>query len=202
MSTSFFGPDPDLPEPEPGPRTPAWFGPPSDEIPAMLAAPVRLATTQHAAVMLIGAHVHREGVELRIERRLRRRDLDATGWHRLLGSMGGHWSPEPTEGRMRFGVVLADGTRIVDSDAWTPDRDPFERPDGPVLRANGGGGGGGEHEYAMSDGLWLWPLPPEGPLELVVQWADAGIGETRTTLDGTAIVALARAAEPLWPEDA
>jgi hypothetical protein len=46
----------------------------------------------------------------------------------------------------------------------------------------------------------LAALPPEGPIELVIQWPALGIEETRIVLDGTAILDLADRARPFWPE--
>jgi hypothetical protein len=51
-----------------------------------------------------------------------------------------------------------------------------------------GGGGGDEHNWRSS--FWVYPLPPEGPVTLVVSW-----------LDGTAIRAAARQAVVLWPDE-
>jgi len=47
--------------------------------------------------------------------------------------------------------------------------------------------------------LWLWPLPPPGPFEFVVEWQGVGIATTATTLDGSAIAQAAEQARPYWP---
>jgi len=66
------------------------------------------------------------------------------------------------------------------------------------VRVTGGGGTGGGESSTMHDGLWLWPLPPEGPLELVLQWPAFGIGESRVIVDGGQLRALAASVKPLW----
>lgn len=50
------------------------------------------------------------------------------------------------------------------------------------------------HEYL----LWLWPLPPPAPIELVVAWPDLDLPEAGCTLDGAAIVAAAADAVELF----
>ena len=42
-----------------------------------------------------------------------------------------------------------------------------------------GGAGGGPQGYSSTDRLWLWPLPPEGPIEFVMQWPALGVEELR-----------------------
>lgn len=64
-------------------------------------------------------------------------------------------------------------------------------PAGPVLVPQGSGGSGGRGEYSVTWNLWLWPLPPPRPFDLVLQWPDQDIAETRVALDGAAIVAAA-----------
>jgi hypothetical protein len=64
-----------------------------------------------------------------------------------------------------------------------------------VLRAQPVGG----TRFAVEHEVFLWPLPPAGPLKLVVQWTDRQIPETSTTLDGGAIRAAAKDAAEIWP---
>ncbi len=46
---------------------------------------------------------------------------------------------------------------------------------------------------------WLWPLPPVGPLTLVVDFPARGLAESSVTVDGSALRAAAGRAVPLWP---
>ncbi|MDQ1121658.1 hypothetical protein [Microbacterium trichothecenolyticum] len=54
------------------------------------------------------------------------------------------------------------------------------------------------HTVFFPTAPWLRPLPPEGPLELVVQRPAFGIGESRMILDGRRLRALAASARTLW----
>ncbi len=47
--------------------------------------------------------------------------------------------------------------------------------------------------------FWVEPLPPPGPLGVVVEWERRGLRETRVDLDGSEIVDAAARAERLWP---
>ncbi len=92
----------------------------------------------------------------------------------------------------RFGVGFADGRKTATGLGLPrPDVDP----EGPVLMPRGGGGGG--EEWRM--GLWLWPLPPPGPLAFVTAWAELGIEETTVTVQAEDLIAAADRAEQLWP---
>jgi hypothetical protein len=48
----------------------------------------------------------------------------------------------------------------------------------------------------------LAPLPPDGPLDLVGQWLQFGIGESHTTVHVTGLGAAAAAGIELWPFEA
>ncbi len=202
---SFFPPDPELPNPEENDWTPPpWAAPPEDELPAVVPVSEILATTDHVAIALIGVHVHRVGIELRLERRLRRNGLPAREWNELCAMFMEHW---PTSGmldpqdRLRFGVVLGDGERVLADDWPHPGSgDPSDDPSRHRLTRRGGGGGGSGSTYSATDGLWLWPSPPGGALELVMRWPALGIDERHTILDATAMLELVSHAKPFWPD--
>lgn len=102
-------------------------------------------------------------------------------------------------GRLRFGVVLADGEKVVaDASPFFGGGDPMAEPAGHTLSRQQEGGGGSGSTYSSADELWLWPLPP-GPLTLVMQWPSLGIEETRISLDAGAVVELAARARSFWP---
>lgn len=63
---------------------------------------------------------------------------------------------------------------------------------GPVLMVNGEGGGGGEDGLTGSARLWVWPLPENGGLRLVVQWKEASMPEQSIVLDGDRIAEAVR----------
>ena len=104
-------------------------------------------------------------------------------------------------GGLRWGVELADGQRVTTADDYTPwnaqpdEWDPHWVPDRLVLQGLGRATVWGA---AWSRDVWLWPLPPSGPLRLVCAWPDRGIAETSTTVDAGPIRQAADQATPLW----
>lgn len=199
---SFFPPDPEMPEhDEPEQKSSPWWSAPEDELPALLPTPTVLAVTDHVAIALLGAFVYSDGVEFRVERRLRRIGLPAREWNELCASFMEHhpWGGSTAqEDRLRFGLVLGDGERVFADASPFLGSDPTAEPQSHTLSRRGGGSGGGGSSYSGTDGLWLWPSPPAGSIELVIQWPVFGIDERRATLDGDEILALSHRAQPFW----
>lgn len=199
---TFFPPDPEMPEPEETEFSqPRWWEAPEDELPVLLPVAELLAATDHVAIALHGIAVHRDGVLFRVERRLRRKGLPAAEWQELCEVFMEHMrygGPFDLAGRLRFGVVLADGEKVVADENRLFGADPMAESEGHSLSRRERGGGGGGSAYASADHLWLWPLPPAGPLELVLQWPALGIDETRVVIDGSSIRELAESARPYW----
>ena len=98
----------------------------------------------------------------------------------------------PDANGMRLGVAYPDAGKWQGGQGFPPDQQT--PPNAPNVWFNGGGGGG--KHYAQR--LWLWPLPPEGPVTFALSWCDAGIDETTTVIDGALLRAAAREAEQLW----
>ncbi|MCK3768704.1 hypothetical protein MZK47_03355 [Microbacterium aerolatum] len=201
---TFFPPDPDVPEPQERESSqPRWWAAPEDEMPALFPASEILATTDHVAVALMGAAIYRDGIEFRLERRLRRNGLPTQEWNKLCGAFMEHhpWGdPMDPAGRLRFGLVLGDGERVfADQSRFFGDGDPMAEPTHHTLNRRGGGGGGDGNSYSGSDGLWLWPAPPAGPIELVMQWPAFNIDERRVILDGNGMLELVPLARRFWP---
>ncbi|WP_261163877.1 hypothetical protein [Microbacterium sp. Marseille-Q6965] len=199
---TFFPPDPEIPELEETESSqPRWWQAPEDELPALLGISELLAATDHAAIALVGIAVHREGIELRVERRLRRNGLPRNEWNELCAVFMEHMSfggPVDLAGRLRFGVLLADGSKVTDASPSFEGRDPMIEPAGYILSRWEQGGGGGGSTYSSADRLWLWPLPPAGPIELVMQWPALGIDETHLGIDVSKVAELATLARPYW----
>lgn len=198
---SFFPPDPPMPEQDddesPQPR---WWQAPETELPILVAAPEILAATEHVAVAVAGVAVYSDGIELRIERRLRRNGLALREWNELTGAFMEHMpygSADPG-GRFRVGLVLADGTKVTDASPFFGGGDPMAEPGEYMLSRREQGGGGGAHAYSTADHLWLWPLPPDGSIDVVMQWPTLGIGETRVRIDVGAVSELSTRARPFW----
>ncbi len=49
--------------------------------------------------------------------------------------------------------------------------------------------------------LWVWPLPPPGPVTFVCAWPALEIQETKAVVDAGAILKAAAGATALWPDD-
>jgi hypothetical protein len=101
----------------------------------------------------------------------------------------GWFRPRPES--IRFGFELSDGFR------WTGED---QRPTSSVGQRHVsmiGGHGGPMHGHER---LWLWPLPPEGPIRFVGAWPAHGISETEITVDARDILAAATRAIELWPD--
>jgi hypothetical protein len=99
-------------------------------------------------------------------------------------------------GGPRIGVQLADGRKAVNGDHVLV---PETAPEPPILRLRRRRFHIDDSYASLREQLWLWPLPPAEPFDLVVAWPGAGIPEVRTELDGADIVAAAESALPYWP---
>jgi hypothetical protein len=191
---SFFELPPPPPEPPEEHRQPAWIGPPENEL--GVAVPVRrvLFRTGDLAIGLVGLVAYSNGIELQVvmRRRLAPTEPDPMHLHmRARHVRSGELAPEV----FRFGVEYPDGRKATNLGFPFPPRD--EEPGGPVLMERGGGGGGRSWNF----GYWLWPLPPPGPLRVVVEWPAEGVPLTNVEIDGAALTAAAGDADVLWPDD-
>jgi hypothetical protein len=173
------------PRPAPAPPMP-WLRPPAGEYPERLLVRELLVQTERFVVSLSHLDVYRDGVLLALESVARRSPDDDD----LRGRFG------PRANQPRMGLQLGDGTAVV---LERPPRPAMTRPDGWTLQQVGGSGGGGPEEYRTEFGLWLWPLPPSGPIEFVLDWPEHGIAEVRTALDGDAILDAVPRVRALWP---
>jgi hypothetical protein len=200
-SEAFFPPEPEPCEPDDveQPRRP-WQNAPTDEIPLIHPVAGTIAVTPHVAIALMGVFVYSDGVEFRLERRLRRAGLALFDWQELSAGFMEHWhGVSRRHGRLRYGVQLSNGERLTEGHPFLGGGDASSVPSSPVLNRSGGGGTGDSHAYSFGDELWLWPVPPGGPLELVLEWPALGISEARIRIDATPFAELATRATPLWP---
>lgn len=107
-------------------------------------------------------------------------------------SIGQHPTVALPAGAFRFGIGLADGTKVIADRRWLAGQ-----PDGYKLRPQGGGGGG----RSWRQSFLFEPLPPPGLLEFVCEWPAYGLPESRLGLDAAVIVEAAGRAKALWPDD-
>ncbi|CAM5322737.1 hypothetical protein [Leifsonia shinshuensis] len=192
---NFFPADPPEDEPEGSDHVPApWWKPSDEELPAALPIGETIALTDRVAMILTTARVYSNGVELVVERRIRRGNTSRRDWQELQSRMHDHFGRFDPE-RLRYGAVLGDGQKLI---LDLPSGLYGVAPERHSLTHTRGNGGGSEDFYTFEDGMWLWPLPPEGPLEVVAQWPAFGVPESHVVLDSAPLLALASQARPLW----
>jgi hypothetical protein len=97
---------------------------------------------------------------------------------------------------LRFGVGFADGRKATNLD-YSRDLDEVPAPDPPTLwlvRWEG------YDRLAWEVDVWVYGLPPPGPLSFVVEWPARGIPETRVEFDAGLVLAAAARAVRIWPD--
>jgi hypothetical protein len=103
----------------------------------------------------------------------------------------------PRMGMVRIGVRFADG-RVGGQglahgrNELTKDEQGF--PTQPYVGFGGGGGGSGGWRF----GAWVFPLPPDGPLEIHVALPEPANSEYSTTISGSDVRAAAEHATVIW----
>jgi hypothetical protein len=160
---------------------------PENEIPVAVPLNTVLARTDDIALALLGLQVYSTGLSVDLALRAR---VPPTGPQRDLGQF--LFGPPHRTAGLLVGLEFADGRRITNTGppfAGATDEDGF------VFHPGGGSGG----TLAADQSWWLSPLPPAGPLRIVVRCEPLGIAETSTVIDGTAIVQAAARVVELWP---
>jgi len=98
---------------------------------------------------------------------------------------------------LRFRVRFADGR-----EAAQDDEAGLRSGRGPMLITSGFqvSSGGPDDREDVRLTLWIWPLPPLGPVTVTCSWPERGLDGARLVLDGEEIQAAASQAQPFWPE--
>jgi hypothetical protein len=167
------------------------FSAPENEVPVTVPVRALLARTDDAAVTLTGVQVFSTGTGFTLAVRCRPEALPdgEAELHELL------WQGRRGRGTaLLVGVEFADGRRASN----LPDRDPFAAGGDPEDLVFTQGSGSGDR-LTVEQEWWLSPLPPAGPLRVVVRCDLLGLPETVTELDGAAIRAAAEDVVVLWP---
>ena len=157
---------------------------PENELPTALTVNRLLGRTPDTAVALVGMQAYTTGVAFLLAARSRNAGDPAGG--NELGEL--FWGHRVGGSRFLFGVQFADGRRASNA--------RFGERDGDLIFHSGAGSGG---SASVDQEWWLSPLPPEGPLLVVVRCPEIGLEETVTELDGAAIRRAGEAATVLWP---
>lgn len=205
MDAFFEVPD----QPDPGrlssPEPPPWVEPPRDLIAGLVPERRVLAKTDWLTLLLTHIDAFPTGASLRLRAMARwSADMSEDDWHKMsdsvLGGRRHHGQAGVADDFLRVGVEFADGRKATNLDHTLGRRPEAGDPPEPSLIEHGMGSTGTDRYFAQGRSLWLWPLPPPEPFDLVVEWPAFGIPVTRTALDGAAIVAAAHGAEPAWLE--
>lgn len=188
---SFFEPPPPPPEPPPGPPPPEWVGPPDNVLPGAFLLDLLVVRTDELALFVHSGRAYAHGFEFALALQTKepgeQRDARMMRWH----------PGAKFDDVLRFGVAYADGRKatVFDPHPWWQDPDGNAAPD-IVLMQRGGSGGGRSWDFRF----WAWPLPPDGPLEFVVEWPSEGVALTRAQVDSAIVREAATRAVTLWPD--
>ena len=188
----FFD-DAPAPVPEPLWRHHHPWDPPEAEFPSIVSIDTTIiGRSDRAAVAITGLAAVSNGFEIQLTAHFRPGADDETGSGRGRG-------PGPKEARvsLRFGLQLADGTKVFSRHGRRP-RDHDAEPEGPLLQEFAGAA----TPLTLLTRWWAWPLPPKGPLDFVTELPAHELAESRVTLDAGAILDAAQRSIQLWPEAA
>ena len=160
---------------------PVWSRGPVDMVPGVVPVALLVARTDTHAVLIDGLLVYPTGFDFDLAVRrhpgLPHHQTDQRVWHEL-------W----------LEVRFADGRR-ADNDPRRWPRPAGDRaPDPPLLYQSTSGPDGGH--------VWLWGLPPPGPLTFACQWPTEQIPPSQAELDAGLVLAAAARARILWPAPA
>lgn len=199
-----FTPSEETDEEPPPFDLPDWYGPPDGVSPGVVDLGVEVARSDSTVVNVQGAEVYATGVVLGLAVHLRERGREAQ--RRVFAALELHHGRGQLDlclgaGGMRWGVELADGSRVttLDESPWNErpeDTDPAEwNPSHPVMD----GVGKPQTSYGCwRRGIWLWPLPPPPTMRIVCAWPDRGIEETSVEVSTEALHQAAARARPVW----
>jgi hypothetical protein len=182
-------------------RRPAWTQPPEDVVPGVAPVELVLARTAERAIGLTGIRAYPNGFACTLHLRLRE---VIPGEQSLFGMFGmfdmlGELDPAGELGDyyLRLGVGFADGRKATNLDRRR-DVEDGPPPDPPALRLTRWEG---YDILSQEVDLWVWGLPPPGPLAFVCQWPARRIPESRVKIDAALVLEAARRAEAIWPDE-
>jgi hypothetical protein len=179
-------------------RRPAWVEPPVDVVPGIVPVELILARTPQRAIGLSGIRAYPTGFGCTLHLRLWE---DIPGEQSNFGAFnmfgdGVDPAGEFADYYLRFGVGFADGRKATNL-VQRHNFDEGPAPDPPtlwVVRWEG------YDRLAWEVDVWVYGLPPPGPLAFVVEWPARGIPEARVEIDGGLVLEAARRAVPIWPD--
>jgi hypothetical protein len=167
---------------------PAWDRPSEGTLPSIVAVGKLVLRNDLVTVSIDHLEVYPNGFTISLMMRVDpRRMPDAFALLRTLGPA--RWP--------NVGVRFADGRTARQVSALRPATDLSKDEEGiptePIITMGGGGGPRGWRASA-----WVFPLPPEGPVEIATAMEEAGLEESSISLEGAAIRAAAERAMVVW----
>jgi hypothetical protein len=177
---SFFEPPPWRPPSDY--RVSAWARGPEDMIPGVVPVALLVARTDTHAVLVDNLLVYPTGFDFDLA--VRRRPSQP----RQHGDRGHVWGDE-----LRLEVRFADGRSADNNPRRWPRPSGDQPPDPPLLYQSTSGPDGGH--------VWLWSLPPPGPLTFACEWPTEQIPPSQAELDASLVLDAAARATSLWPDE-
>jgi hypothetical protein len=180
-------------------RRPAWIQPPPDVVPGVVPVELILARTPQRAIGLTGIRAYPNGFGCTLHLRLREVIPGEQSLVGIFGMFGDEVDPagEFADYYLRFGVGFADGRKATNLERrWDLEDGP--PPDPPALRLTRWEG---YDRLSQEVDVWVWGLPPPGPLAFVCEWPARGIPESRVEIDAGLVLEAAARAVPIWPEE-
>jgi hypothetical protein len=168
---------------------PIWDRPSQGTVPAVLAVDALMFQSDVVAVAVDRLEVYPNGFMINLLMRVDPRKVREM--MKMLRPLGANRWPL-VKVRFADGRTAEPGPGI----ASIPDlaKDENGVPIDPFMSIGSGGGEpGGWRAWA-----WVFPLPPDGPLEILVALGVAGMSESRITIDGAAIRAAGERAKVIW----
>jgi len=191
----------DPPTPEQIEQWQRLMSPPENEFPAGAGTSVLLDRTDDAAVGITQLEVFSTGFRFTLSVRVRQVRLEFApgGLFMLLSTYTQPGIEIPLVDRLLLGIEYPDGRRASTLQGPGDQGIGAEAGNEPLVLVPQGGGGG---ELSVDQTFWIAPLPPEGPVAVILTWPSFGMDESRTILDGAAIRAAASRSALLWPPQA
>jgi len=147
--------------------------------------PVPVARSSSLVIVARQVLAFPAGIEVEVEAHARG---SLAGTAPVPADLAGH---QPLQLHVRF----ADGR-----EAAQDDEAGLRSGRGPMLVISGSqhshGGPGAPEDVRLT--VWIWPLPPPGPVAVTCSWPSRGLHHAGLVLDGDAIQDAAHRAQPFW----
>ena len=166
---------------------PLWDRPSEGTVPIVVPVNALLFESDVVALAVDCLDVYPNGFTINFVRRVNPRKVrEALA---LISAAGSEWTPEVTV-RFPDGRTAKRGLLVV-----TKDQDGI--PTEPIQTVTSRSGGGGPGGWRPS--VWVFPLPPDGPLEILVALPAIGLSDPQSlTLDGSVVRTAAERAKIIW----